>query len=126
MAACHPLLFWEASSFDVVSLTNSTTLNFHVSMCLPGQMLSYPVCLHPEFGDNNRHSISVPIKTDVKPTSTIPLVMTSHWQNGMLFLLLKVDPCPLVLLHNRTNMDIYYGQSCLDIDGKCFVFIFNI
>ncbi|KAG8198573.1 hypothetical protein JTE90_026471 [Oedothorax gibbosus] len=118
LASCHPLLYWEASSFDVASLTNSTTMSLYVSVRhSSSQTWSYPVHLHPKFGNNNRHSISVPLKYDAKST-TIPLVMTSHWQNGILFLLLNIDPCPLLLLHNKTNMNIYYGQSCLEIEGK--------
>ncbi|GIY46277.1 vacuolar protein sorting-associated protein 13B [Caerostris extrusa] len=114
----HPLLVWEAIS-DISSLDSSVILDYFVTITTPSsQSWSIPTRFHSEMNENSRHSISVPIKCGDNCFTTIPLAITSHQHNGMLFLIANIDTCPLLLLHNRTNVNIYYGQSSSSTIGK--------
>ncbi|GBL80678.1 Vacuolar protein sorting-associated protein 13B [Araneus ventricosus] len=114
---CHPLLVWEIDS-DIPS-SESIALNYYISVSsVSSQIWSDPVCFDGLLQENNRHTVSVPVESADKTITTVPLVITSHRRNGMLFLIINIDPCPLLLLHNRTNMNIFYGQSFVNTDGK--------
>ncbi|KAF8790004.1 Vacuolar protein sorting-associated protein 13B like protein [Argiope bruennichi] len=113
---CHPLLVWEVDS-EIYS-SEAISLDYYISVSVSFPIWSSPVYFGALLQENNRHTISVPVESTDKTTNTIPLVITSHLRNGMLFLIINIDPCPLLLLHNRTNMNIYYGQSFFNTDGK--------
>lgn len=117
---CQPLLFWNDISFDVPNVSQSLDANFYISTSMDepeNQMWSYPICLNSLLSENNRHSVSVPIKNN---STTFPLAVSSHKCEGMIFLVVSEDPSAMLLLHNETNMTLYYGQSIPESEGTLF------
>nr|XP_015924478.2 vacuolar protein sorting-associated protein 13B isoform X2 [Parasteatoda tepidariorum] len=109
---CHPLLSWRK-----ISLASSDALSFYIYVSTSCKKWSYPICFHTKLNNDNRHAVSLPTGS----VTTHPLIFTSHWRKGLLFLVLNNDPCPLLLLHNHTNLNLYYGQSCFQTEGKSVV-----
>ncbi|XP_054721396.1 LOW QUALITY PROTEIN: intermembrane lipid transfer protein VPS13B-like [Uloborus diversus] len=65
-----------------------------------------------------RQFIAVPFTSGSSSFSSEPFVITSHKHEDILYLILKNDPCPLLLLHNQTDMDMFYGQSHVTSEGN--------
>lgn len=116
---CEPLLFWNIIPFDNYTNSNYLDLNFYICASInepEGYQWSYPVCLHPLLMKNNRHTFSIPLRNNSKLT-TLPVSLSSHKWRGMLLLVIDNDPSPMLLLHNQTSMNLFYGQSVSDAEG---------
>lgn len=116
---CETLLFFSEVNSDYPS-AELLHLDFYVFLSAYGnddQSWSYPLCLHSFLVGNNRHTLSLPVSSNTKHT-TIPVVISSHIWEGMVFLIIHNDPSPLLLLHNQTSMELFYGQSASETEGK--------
>ncbi|XP_035210201.1 vacuolar protein sorting-associated protein 13B-like isoform X2 [Stegodyphus dumicola] len=115
---CYPLVWWEDITSSSSPFPELVEINFYISLAKSLDLeWSYPVCFDSKLKDHSRHAVAVPVKYGANSCMSVPYVLTSHLHNGLLFLVVNQDPNPLLLLHNRTNMDIFYGESCSEVEG---------
>lgn len=122
------MLIWNTSSFATNNDSDYLDLNFYICASIyesEEYIWSYPVCLHSLLLKNNRHVLAIPIKNNSKLT-TMPVSVSSHKWKGMLLLVIDNDPSPMLLLHNQTSMNLFYGQSNSDCEGNFFIYNFYI
>ena len=116
-----PLLFWQNAG------KNSDSLFLSIRLCSDW---SCPIQLyHPGNSSRNsnshhinpqRYSVSVPLSCGSPETETsdnCPLIITRLEQSGLVYLSVAVDPDPLWVLINRTELTLAYGQASDTVPG---------
>lgn len=110
---------WNTIPFDNYTNSDYLDLNFYICASInesEDHLWSYPVCLHPLLMENNRHTLSIPVRNNSK-LRTLPVSLSSHKWRDMMLLVIDNDPSPMLLLHNQTSMNLFYGQSVTDTEG---------
>jgi vacuolar protein sorting-associated protein 13B len=116
-----PLLFWQSTG------KHSESLYLSIRLCSDW---SCPIQLyHPGHSSRNsnshhinpqRYSVSVPLSCgslESETSDNCPLVITRLEQSGLVYLSVNVDPDPLWVLINRTELTLAYGQASDSVPG---------